>query len=207
MEVTGIAGSAADGLRLADTEPDVILMDVALPDQSGLAAGKRILERWPQAKVVAVTALVDRLVAEEALRLGFRGYMTKETSVTRFVNCITTVMDGQIVLPHGLGPARRQAGDDGAALLAAQLTSRELEVLAMLVEGASGAEIARRLRVSPNTVRTHVQSLLTKLQVHSRLEAAAFAVRHGLVPVSPKPPQGSPPWLKTTAAPGPWPRD
>src|SRR4030095_8213974 len=76
MKVTGIAATAANGLRLADSEPDVILMDVALPDQRALAAGKRILERWPQAKVGAFTALVDRQVAEEALRLGFRGCMT-----------------------------------------------------------------------------------------------------------------------------------
>jgi DNA-binding NarL/FixJ family response regulator len=185
MQVIGIAGTASEGLRLADTEPDVILMDVALPDQSGLAAGKRFLERWPRAKVVAVTAVVDRLVAEEALRLGFRGYMTRDTSMTRFVNCIAGVLDGQIVLPHSLGPGHRPTGDDGATLLAALLTPRELEVLAMLVKGASAVDIARRVHVAPNTVRTHVQSMMTKLQVQSRLEAVVFAFRYGLVPLSP----------------------
>jgi two-component system nitrate/nitrite response regulator NarL len=78
----------------------------------------------------------------------------------------------------------RQASAE-AHLLASQLTRRELEVLELLAQGAGGAEIARRLRVSPNTVRTHVQGILSKLQVHTRLEAAAFAVRHDLVRVGP----------------------
>jgi DNA-binding NarL/FixJ family response regulator len=181
MEVIGVAATADDGFRQAELEPDVILMDLALPDQSGLAAGKRIVDRWPQARLIAVTALADRLVADEAMRLGFRGYVTKDTSVTQLVNSVASVVDGQIVMPHALAPTRRRR-DDPVALLASQLTPRELEVLAMLVEGLRGWEIAARLDVSPNTVRTHVQSILTKLQVHSRLEAAAFAVRHGLVP-------------------------
>jgi DNA-binding NarL/FixJ family response regulator len=186
MEVIGVAATADDGFRQAELEPDVILMDLALPDQSGLAAGKRIVDRWPQARLIAVTALADRLVADEAMRLGFRGYVTKDTSVTQLVNSVASVVDGQIVMPHALAPTRRRR-DDPVALLASQLTPRELEVLAMLVEGLRGWEIAARLDVSPNTVRTHVQSILTKLQVHSRLEAAAFAVRHGLVP-PPSPP-------------------
>jgi DNA-binding NarL/FixJ family response regulator len=181
IEVIGVAATAADGFRQAELEPDVILMDLALPDQSGLAAGKRIVDRWPQARLIAVTALADRLVADEAMRLGFRGYVTKDTSVTQLVNSVASVVDGQMVMPHALAPARRRR-DDPAALLASQLTPRELEVLAMLVEGLTGPEMAARLGVSPNTIRTHVQSILTKLQVHSRLEAAAFAVRHGLVP-------------------------
>jgi two-component system, NarL family, nitrate/nitrite response regulator NarL len=88
------------------------------------------------------------------------------------------------VIPRQLATAvggARSAEDRHAALLGGQLTEREREVLALLVDGASGADIAERLTISTNTVRTHVQSVLTKLQVHSRLEAATFAVRHGLV--------------------------
>jgi two-component system, NarL family, nitrate/nitrite response regulator NarL len=101
------------------------------------------------------------------------------------------VIDGQIVVPQRLGkealePVPVTALEPEASavgLLARQLTPRELEVLEMLAQGAGGGEIARRLGVSPNTVRTHVQGILSKLQVHSRLEAAAFAVRHQLVKV------------------------
>jgi two-component system nitrate/nitrite response regulator NarL len=185
MEVVGRATNGADALGEAlRTDPDVILMDLALPDQSGLSAGRAILEERPATRLVVVTALEDRSIADEALRLGFRGYLTKDTPVARFVEAIASVCQGEIVLPQRLRTvARRQGGDADVALLASLLTTREREVLALLVEGADGGTIAGRLGISRNTVRTHVQSILTKLQVHSRLEAATFAVRHRLVPV------------------------
>ncbi|HZD80799.1 MAG TPA: response regulator transcription factor [Actinomycetota bacterium] len=183
MQVLGVLGTGGQGVeRALEDRPDLVLMDIALPDQSGLAAGMRILEIWPQACIVALTALEDRQLAEEALRVGFRGYLTKDTPVTQFVNSIRAVMDGQQVIPHRLGPSAGQPVIPGEiGLLAAQLTEREREVLALLVQGTGGREIAQQLSISRNTVRTHVQSILTKLQVHSRLEAATFAVRHGLV--------------------------
>jgi two-component system, NarL family, nitrate/nitrite response regulator NarL len=163
---------------------DVILLDLGLPDQSGLAVGKAILELRPSSAMLAVTAVDDPQVVKEALRIGFRGYVTKDVRVQRFVSAVQAVLEGQVVIPRQLATAvggARSAEDRHAALLGQQLTEREREVLALLVDGASGADIAERLTISTNTVRTHVQSVLTKLQVHSRLEAATFAVRHGLV--------------------------
>lgn len=163
---------------------DVILLDLGLPDQSGLAVGKAILELRPGSAMLAVTAVDDPQVVKEALRIGFRGYVTKDVRVQRFVSAVQAVLEGQVVIPRQLATAvggARSAEDRHAALLGQQLTEREREVLALLVDGASGAEIAERLTISTNTVRTHVQSVLTKLQVHSRLEAATFAVRHGIV--------------------------
>jgi two-component system, NarL family, nitrate/nitrite response regulator NarL len=100
------------------------------------------------------------------------------------VSSIQAVLNGNVIMPKQL--ARAAAGDQSpeeqhAAMLVKQLTDRERQVLQLLAEGSSGVQIAARLAISPNTVRTHVQSILTKLQVHSRLEAAAFAVRHGLI--------------------------
>ncbi len=186
LSVVGIAVTAEEGIsKVRRSRPDLILMDVALPDQSGLAAGKRILDEWPDARILALTALDDRVVADEALRIGFRGLLTKDTHVSQFVNSIRSILDGQMVLPHRLGPAGgRSSGDEDATLLAAQLTRREREVLGLLVRGAGGLEIAEELGISRNTVRTHVQSILTKLQVHSRLQAATFAVRHRLIPTA-----------------------
>jgi two-component system, NarL family, nitrate/nitrite response regulator NarL len=180
-----MAQTGQDALEAVRTRAfDVILVDIGLPDGSGLAVGSRILQERPAAKLLAVTGFDDPQAVKEALRVGFRGYVTKDVRAQRFVSAIKAVMDGQVVIPRQLASAvggARSAEDRHAALLAQQLTDREREVLALLVEGAGGAEIAERLSISTNTVRTHVQSVLTKLQVHSRLEAATFAVRHGLV--------------------------
>lgn len=185
MNVVGVVSTGEQAVAFVERSmPDVILMDIVLPDQSGLVAGSTILERWPDARILALTALSDRQAVDKALRTGFRGYLTKDTPISHFVNSVRSVMDGHLVLPHRLAPiVRRSANDDDVTLLIAQLTVREREVLALLVQGADGLAIASRLGISRNTVRTHVQSILTKLQVHSRLEAATFAVRHRVVDV------------------------
>jgi len=181
--VAGVSETAEDAVTsVLRTRPDLVLMDVALSNQSGLLAGRRILKEWPDAKILALTALEERHVAEEALRIGFRGYLTKHTPIAQFVNSVRAVLDGQLIMPHRLRPARRQAAEhEDAELRGAHLTPREREVLTLLARGANGREIAAELGISRNTVRTHVQSILTKLQVHSRLEASTFAVRHGLM--------------------------
>lgn len=185
MSVIAMASTGVEAVEtVRRSRPDIILMDIGLPDQSGLVAGKTILEEWPEARILALTALNDRTAVEEALRIGFRGYLSKDTPVAQFVNSLTSVLEGHLIMPHRLSPmGRRSADEDGAELLARQLTRRELEVIALLVQGADGRTIAAALHISRNTVRTHVQSILTKLQVHSRLEAAAFAIRHRLVGV------------------------
>jgi DNA-binding NarL/FixJ family response regulator len=158
-----------------------VLVDLGLPDQSGLVVGKEIREVAPEAKILILTALNDPRLVEEAQRSGFDGYLSKDTPVPQFAAAVQAVFDGRSVFPNG-GSAHRSNGSY-ADLLAQQLTSREREVLSLLVEGLGGEAIAKRLGVSGNTVRTHVQNILSKLQVHSRLEAATFAVRHGVVEV------------------------
>lgn len=184
MEVVGIAGDGAGGiLAHTDLRPDVTLLDLGLPDQHGLVVGKTILDARPAAMLVALSALDDDAVAEEAMQLGFRGYLTKDMPVARLLSSIEAVVSGQLVRPHFPGANGRRDGTQAHVhLLVSQLTAREREVLQLIVEGADGLEIAERLEISRNTVRTHVQNILNKLHVHSRLEAAAFAVRHRVVP-------------------------
>jgi DNA-binding NarL/FixJ family response regulator len=185
MEVLGIAGSGAkalEALRLHD--PDVVLVDLGLPDMPGLELGREILDERPGIKIVAVTGMDHARVAREVLRAGFHGFLTKDTPLPQFIKSVKAVLEGQVIKLPRREAVRSPVGDKeqrDAALLAGQLTPRELEVLEILVRGGSNAEIARELGLSPNTVRTHVQSILTKLQVRSRLEAAAFAVRFGIV--------------------------
>lgn len=188
MDVLGVAATGGEAMRIVQEErPDVVLLDIGLPDENGIEVGRRILEQFPETKVVALTGLDDHQAARSAVRAGFHAFLTKDSSAAQFVNSLRTALNGQVVVAQRLAKAAAGApspAEEHAALLAKQLTRRELEVLSLLAEGAGSSVIASRLSLSPNTVRTHIQNILTKLQVHSRLEAAAFAVRHRLVKVS-----------------------
>jgi two-component system, NarL family, nitrate/nitrite response regulator NarL len=183
FQVRVVAGGDAAVAAIGEEASDLVFLDIGLPGESGLVVGRRILERFPESRVVALTALVDAESVGRALTIGFRGYLSKDMPVARFVSSVRAVMDGDLVFPgrYARAAAADRRDDESAHLLARQLTVREREVLTMLVEAETGGEIARRLGISRNTVRTHIQSILSKLQVHSRLEAAAFAVRHRLV--------------------------
>jgi DNA-binding NarL/FixJ family response regulator len=181
LSVLPVARTGTEALAAVATErPELVLVDLGLPDMDGLVLGERILAELPGAKIVVVTALHDTGTVGEAIRLGFAGYVTKDIPLSQFVDAIKSVIDGQVVVAHQPLPARKP-GDPQAEFLLRQLTPRERDVLLLLGEGAGGPEIARRLLVSQNTVRTHVQNILTKLQVHTRLEAVAFASRHGVL--------------------------
>jgi two-component system nitrate/nitrite response regulator NarL len=183
MTLADIATSAEQALpAVREERPDLVLLDLGLPDQDGISLGRAILEEAPGTKVVALTALEDDRAMQEALRSGFAGYLTKSSEPEQFKRALERVADGQVVFQHRLraAPASDPVGGD-AHLLAKQLTAREVEVLQLLAEGASSTEISGQLSVAPTPLRTHLQGVLTKLQVHSRVEAAAFAVRHGLV--------------------------
>ena len=188
MEVQGIATTAEEGLRRARAvRPDVILLDIGLPDRSGLSLGRTLIEELPGAKIIGVTALDDSRTIDEARRIGFSGYLTKDTPVAQFARSVRTAMGGTVVISRPRRP--QEEHEDEVALLARQLTSRELQVLSLLVEGMSSKGIARTLSISTNTVRTHIENILTKLQVRSRLEAVAFAVRHRIVSLDQRPEQ------------------
>jgi DNA-binding NarL/FixJ family response regulator len=187
MEILGTAatGSAAL-LAVDDSRPDVVLIDPALPDLPGRDVAERILERHPEIRVVVVASAINPELIQEAMDAGCSGCVSKNMPVDEFVASLRTVAEsGSVDTPDVLIDLtdERSPDDVEAALLASQLTRREREVLALLVRGSENAHVAQELGMSTNTVRTHVENIRTKLQVHSRLEAAAFAVRHGLVAV------------------------
>lgn len=184
MEVTIVtSGSAA--VEVAVRRPiDVALVDLGLPDMRGEEVGSRLLGIRPETVVIALTAMDDERKAKDLIAGGFRGYLTKDLRVAMLSRAIRSAMEGETVAlarsPRRHDPSHASS-DRHVELLVSTLTPRERQVLELLARGSAGKDIAREMAISVNTVRTHVQSILTKLQVHSRLEAAAFAVRHGLV--------------------------
>lgn len=187
FEVVGMAATGAEASSaVGRIRPDVVLMDIGLPDESGIAAGRRILAAFPETKMLALTAMEHPHVVAEALRSGFHGYLTKDMPLPTLVSSLRAALDGQALIPQRI--ARAAAGartfeEREAARLLAQLTPRERDVLRMLARGMGGTQIARELTVSTHTVRTHIQNILRKLGVHSRLEAVAFANANGLLSV------------------------
>jgi len=183
MSVVGMAATEPEALSLADAErPDLVLVDIGLPGADGLVVGKEIHRRLPSAKLVAVTALDDPGTARKAMTMGFRGYLSKDLPALQFAASIQAIVEGRAIFPRlGVAPTRRTRANGGSPGGPRHLTRREREVLLLLTEGLRGTEIATRLSISPRTVRTYVQSILHKLQVHSRLEAVAVALETGLV--------------------------
>ena len=181
-----VAYTGSDGVAAAKrSELDVVLVDIGLPDRSGLSVGREIMDLDSRTLVVALTAVKDALIARHALKLGFAAYLPKDISLDIFAQGMRNVLRGGRIDLSSAGPStsrrpsRTEPWREGS-----DLTGRELEVLSLLVEGCTGPTIATRLGISRNTVRTHIQSILTKVQVHSRLQAVAFAVEEGLVDVS-----------------------
>lgn len=171
--IVGVANTGRDGLSKARREePDAVILDLGLDDLDGFTVGRAILADRPSTKVVALTARRDRRAVAEAASAGFHGYVTKDVPLPRFVTELRRVLDGQTSSPAMPRRQPQRLGDVRFALR--QLSPRERDVIEMLREGLGTASIANALGVTRNTVRSHVQRILTKLQVHSRLEAVAL---------------------------------
>ena len=180
-----VAYTGSDGVAAAKrSELDVALVDIGLPDRSGLSVGREIMDLDSRTLVVALTAVKDALIARHALKLGFAAYLPKDISLDIFAQGLRNVLRGRRIDLSSAGPSTSRRPSRTEPWRGSDLTGRELEVLSLLVEGCTGPTIATRLGISRNTVRTHIQSILTKVQVHSRLQAVAFAVEEGLVDVS-----------------------
>jgi DNA-binding NarL/FixJ family response regulator len=186
IEIVGVAASVAEARSAAREPMDVVLMDYLLPDGTGAEATRDIKRRWPSAKVIVLTAVGDDETMLDAVGAGADGYLTKERAGAHVVDAVRAAHAGEMLLPrtvaYELAQRIASARDRTAnALEIHDLTPRELEVLRALVEGRSSRDICADLYIAPNTLRTHVQNLLAKLRVHSKLEAVALALRQQLV--------------------------
>jgi DNA-binding NarL/FixJ family response regulator len=176
IEVTGEAGDGPTALNLAaEQQPDVILLDLKLPGLDGLAVLEQL--KNTTAKVLVLTSLTDPVAAGRAMRDGAAGVLYKDVDPDALVRAIRAVHDGHLLLaPEAAGTLLQPATGPDRGLDA--LTAREREVLAELAKGRSNREIARALHVAEKTVKAHVSSVLAKLGVQDRTQAALFAVRH-----------------------------
>ncbi|GAA3055646.1 response regulator [Actinokineospora globicatena] len=181
--VRGVAATVAGAVAaLRGLKPDLCLLDRTLADGDGVAALGELIKASPHTKILVLTADENPDTVTRALEAGAAGYLHKTGSVTALAQALRRALNGEVVveLPNRVG--RTQSSEVGDAhRLAAHLTPRERQCLALLVEGASTVAMQRRMGISSTTVRTHIQALLTKLGVHSRLEAASFAVRNRLL--------------------------
>lgn len=183
LAVIGEAGAANEAIALAGRlHPDVVVMDVRLPDQSGIDACRTIRQRWPTIQVLMLTSYADESLVTEAIEAGAAGYVLKQLGGDDLVRAVRAVGNGDAVLDPAVTRqllARvRRAEQAAHASAFRDLSQRELEVLALVAEGKSNAEIGAVLELSEKTVRNHVSVILEKLDLTNRIEAATYAVRH-----------------------------
>jgi DNA-binding NarL/FixJ family response regulator len=170
--------------------PDVVLMDVDLKSaMSGIDATRAIKENSPATKVIIMTAHDDDRLLVDAVEAGASGFLSKDDAAEAVLAAVKSAAEGEVLIDPGtlarLLPqvAREREQQRDALALLDDLTDREREILALLAQGMRNDDIATKLYISPQTVQTHVRNILGKLRVHSKLEAVAFAVRHGTITV------------------------
>jgi NarL family two-component system response regulator LiaR len=187
IELVAQAGDGAEAVSVCDRlQPDVILMDLVMPGLEGASATREILRRCPAARVLVLTSYSDEALIQEALDAGAIGYLMKDISAADLAAAIRRASAGKPTLaPEAAEVLMRQVTAPG--LQGKDLTPRERQVLRLLADGLTNAEIADRLVVSLSTVKGHVSSVMSKLGASSRTEAAMMAVRHRLVEGLPRP--------------------
>ncbi len=181
LELAGEAASGDAAIQLcARILPDVVLMDMVMPDMDGAAATRAIRQQFPKVQVIALTSFSEEGLIQTALQAGAIGYLLKDVSAKELAQAIRAAHAGRGTLAPEAAQALIHAATQPPAL-GDDLTERERAVLALLVAGLNNTEIAKKLVVSPSTIKSHVSHILSKLGVASRTEAAALAVRHGLI--------------------------
>jgi two-component system, NarL family, response regulator NreC len=185
--VIGQAGDAASALDVIEAaKPDVVLMDVGLPGVSGLELTARVKRSMPDTQVLVVTMYEREDYLFEALRAGASGYVLKGADINDLLTAVRTVAQGEMYLYQSL-TGKLVADylsriDDGADRKGYEgLSEREREVLSLIAEGLTTAQIADKLFLSPHTVQTHRDHLMTKLNLHSRIALTKYAIRKGLI--------------------------
>lgn len=188
IDIVGEAMTGTDAIRMVETlQPDVVLMDLMLPQMNGIEATRHIRRHHPDTKVLVLTSFVDKDYVVPAVQAGANGYVMKDIMPNELVQAIIDVHRGQVKLHPNvteqlmshLSAQPNEAPEDGDPPLEL-LTSREVEVLRQIARGRTNKEIAARFNIKEKTVKTHVSNLLGKLGMNARTQAAVYAVKRGL---------------------------
>ena len=181
LELTGEAESGEAAIRLcAEVFPDVILMDMVMPEMDGAATTRAIRQRFPHVQVIALTSFKEGDLVKHALEAGAIGYLLKDVSADELAEAIRAAHAGRVTLSPEAAQALVETANQPPAP-GLDLTEREREVLALMVEGLNNTQIAGRLTISPSTVKSHVSNILSKLGVSSRTEAVSLALRNRII--------------------------
>ncbi len=186
IDVAGVAADGKEGIQLAhQIKPDIILLDLRMPNMGGLDVLPVLRKELPDIPVVMLTTSNDESDLIKALRSGAQGYLLKDMESDELVGALRDIENGKNVVAADLTDAlarmvQGETGPEADESPFSELTPRETEILCLLAEGQSNKLIARNLGISDGTVKLHVKAILRKLDIHSRVEAAVMAVEHGL---------------------------
>jgi two-component system response regulator NreC len=187
VEIVGEAGTASEAISaISSLTPDVVLMDIGLPDMSGIEATREIKRLWPQIAVVALTIHEDEEYFFNMLEAGASGYVPKRAATEELLTAIQVAASGEVYLYPSLAKllvkdylSQEPEVEQNDSLHT--LTPREQEVLALLADGSSNPEIAEQLTISPKTVGRHRENIMRKLNLHSRTDLVRYAIRKGII--------------------------
>lgn len=183
LEIVGEAGTGQQALQQVEQlQPDLVLMDIGLPDLSGIEVTQRIKQQWPQVAVVALTIHEDQEYFFKMLQAGISGYVPKRAAPEELLTAVRTAGGGGVYLYPSLAKllvSDYLSGDHSPVVDG--LTEREQEVLVHLAEGASTEVIAETLKIAPKTVGRHRENIMRKLNLHSRAELVKYAIRKGII--------------------------
>lgn len=178
MQVIGEATNGLEAVRMANAlNPDIVLLDMVMPQQSGVEATRDMIAANPEARILILTSFSEQDNVIQALQAGAMGYLIKDAPPEDLLHAIRSVYKGQLILAQNLALGLRQptkSAEPGEVVL----TERELQVLECVADGLSNQEISARLDISSNTVRTHISNLLQKLQLTNRTQLAIYALKH-----------------------------